>query len=245
MRELAGLAGPRRHRRLDRDHRCPARCTSRSCGRSCRRSTSSRAAVPLPRARRRRPCATGSRSANMIQDQLVDRLRRGERPHGDRGARSTASSTTSTQQLGAETVDAELKKRDLTRTDLTTLARRVLLVQQVQEAVVEERARRRASSAAVRAGHPAVHDGRCPAHPGRHRGRGTGRLPAGHSARRDPEDLRGSRQGRLERRFRGQERRCARPGAGEPVRARVRGCGCGARARTRSPSRCRPSSAGT
>jgi foldase protein PrsA len=42
------------------------------------------------------------------------------------------------QQLGAETIDAELEKNDLTRADLTALARKVLLSQQVQEAVVED-----------------------------------------------------------------------------------------------------------
>ena len=42
------------------------------------------------------------------------------------------------QQLGADTVAAELKKAGLARDDLTTLARRVLLGQQVQEAVVED-----------------------------------------------------------------------------------------------------------
>jgi parvulin-like peptidyl-prolyl isomerase len=41
-------------------------------------------------------------------------------------------------QLGKEKVDQELKKLDLTRADLTTLARKVLLSQQVQQAVVEE-----------------------------------------------------------------------------------------------------------
>ena len=113
-----------------------------------------------PKARSQETVCNRFALSNLIQDQFVTELRDGQRRDGDRSRTSRRSSSNLDQQLGqGRRSTTELAKNDLTRDDLTELARQVLLFRQVQTVVAEPSSATTSCRKHVREGHPPVHDG--------------------------------------------------------------------------------------